>query len=423
MTAPFAYSSVPPVTLPRLASHRPAGILGMLVAGYVALLPYQFQVEKGMNFAPADCFLLLALLLAAGQLKYRKAAWTIWHLAFALTFAVGSLVAALSFGQLARYELLNKDAGLLLPFLSYAAITSTVTEWEDVRRVLRVFIMSVVIENVLAVVAFLAAYFFGVDTPFARYGGLRLSGMMLDPNAYGGLLIVALAMSEGASWGRAPLFKTPTLLFSRLTLALGILFTFSRSAWVGLGLAFLLFCAVRPMVAVRPVLAGLIGAPFLILFMGSRFLPIFEVMASRPKQVQERFDLIEEGLRAFVRHPFLGGGLGSFRLAEGEVAHNSAMWFLADFGIVGLAVLLGFLIWFFTIAWFAYRFAPERERPLVLALLLAHAAMVGLAMGIEASYQRHWWLVFALIASSYSLVIGPAGHPRREAEVFAHVYP
>src|SRR5262249_2104716 len=115
---------------------------------------------------------------------------------------------------------------------------------------------------------------------------------------------------------------------------------------------------------------------------------------------------------------FFGRGLGSFRIATGYVAHNSAMWFLADFGIVGFTALLAFLLWFFTRAWFAYRFAPERERPLALALLLAHTAMAGLAMGIEAFYQRHWWLIFALIASSYSLAL----RQKRKTEVFADVY-
>jgi hypothetical protein len=88
------------------------------------------------------------------------------------------------------------------------------------------------------------------------------------------------------------------------------------------------------------------------------------------------------------------------------------MWFLADFGIVGLAVLSGFLGWFFAKGWFAYRSAPASGRPLVLALLLAHAAMLGLAMGIEAFYQRHWWLVLGLIASSYSLALRRATNPR-----------
>ncbi|HWY49788.1 MAG TPA: O-antigen ligase family protein [Bryobacteraceae bacterium] len=401
--------------------HR-SGILVFLVAGYVALLPYLFQVGDRLNFAPSDCFLLLVPLLAATQLKYRGSAWPIWHIGILLIFALGSFVAVLRFGQLDRYELLNKDAGLLLPFLSYAAITSIVTEWEDVRRILRVFTLSVVAENLLAIGGFMAAYFFGIVTPFTRYEGLRLSGMLLDPNAYGGLLVVALVICEAASWGRAPLFRSSLLWFSRLTLTLGILFTFSRSAWLGLGLAFVLLFAIRPALALRPVLTGVFAAPCLILLMGRRFLPILEELASRPKQVQERFDLIHQALRAFARHPLLGGGLGSFRLAAGEVAHNSAMWFLADFGIAGLAALVAFLAWFFTKAWFTYRFAPEREQPIALALFLAHAAMVGVAMGIEAFYQRHWWLVLALIASGYTLALRTDRCQRRDLEVVARVY-
>jgi len=421
MTSVVPHGTVPLVIrLPQARAHRTVSALGILVVAYVALLPYQFEFDKGLNFAPADCCLLLVLVLVAAQLKYRKPVWTIWHVGIASTFVVGSMVAAASFGRLDRYELLNKDAGLLLPVLSYAALTSTVREWSDLRHILRVFTASVIFENVLAVAAYLAHYFFGVATPFV-YAGLRLSGMLLDPNAYGGLLIVALVICEGGSWGPAPLFQKRTLRFARLTLMLGILFTFSRSAWIGLGFALLLLLALRPKLALRPVWASLIAAPLLLLTMGRRFVPVFEELASRPKQVQGRFDLIHWALQAFVRHPFLGGGIGSFRLAEGEVAHNSAMWFLADFGIVGLAALLGFLGWFFIKAWSVYRLAPERERPLVLALLLAHTAMIGLAMGIEAFYQRHWWMIFALIASSYCLTLRTSGNSYGEAEVLDDV--
>lgn len=384
---------------------RKSGVLSGLVAGYVALLPFQFDLGNGINFAPSDCLMLLVLVLAAGQLRYRKPAWTLWHFGIAATFAIGSLVAAVRFGTLDRYELLNKDAGLLLPFLSYAAITSAVTEWDDLRRLLRVFTISVVIQNMVAVGGFLATYFLGVANPFARYGGMRLSGMLLDPNAYGGLLVAAYVICEGASLGRAPLFKGFMLWLSRLTLGLGILFTFSRSSWMALLLALLLLCALQTRVAIRVVLALTVAAPCLLLLMGNRFVPVFQEMASRPKQVQGRFDLIHDALQAFAQHPIFGGGIGSFRLGEGEIAHNSAMWFLADFGVIGLVALLGFLGWFFVKGWYAYRFAPAREQSLVLGLLLAHTAMFGLAMGIEAFYQRHWWFVLGLIASSYSLTL------------------
>ncbi len=418
MTCSFADGGAPV-----MRSAPAVSILRVLVVGYVALLPYLFEVGYRLNFAPADCFLVLVLVLAGAHLKFRGSAWTIWHVGILLTFVLGSLVAAVSFGELARYELLNKDAGLLLPLLSYAAITSLVTDWDNLRQILRVFTVSVVVENLLAIGGFLAAYFFHMVTPFTRYEGLRLSGMLLDPNAYGGLLVVALVICEGASWGPRPLFQRPMLWFSRITLDLGILFTFSRSAWLGLGLAFLLFFVIKPMVAVRPLVAAIAAGPCVVFLMGRRFLPVFEEMASRPKQVQERFDLIHQALQAFARHPLLGGGLGSFRLAVGEVAHNSVMWFLADFGILGVAAFLAFLGWFLTTAWLAYRFAPQRQQPVALALFLAHAAMIGVAMGIEAFYQRYWWLVLGLIGSAHSLSSdrwATARARRNSSLMFAH---
>jgi O-antigen ligase len=398
---------------------RSAGILKVLLTGYVILLPYQFQTGDGINFAPADCFLLILLILGAEQLKFRRDAWAVWHFGLALTFVVGSLVAALRFGTLSRYELINKDAGLILPFLSYAAVTSWIVEWEDLRYILRVFTLSVVIQNAVMVAVFLASYFFGIANPFARYGGLRLSGMLLDPNAYGGLLVMTLVLIEGSSHGPDPLFRKTGLMTARLTLALGILFTFSRSAWSALGLSMLVFAALRPWRVARLLFGGLLCVPFVLVLLGRRFVPLFAEMASRPKQVQGRFDLIHDALEAFARHPLFGGGIGSFRLGEGSIAHNSAMWFLADFGIAGLTVFLGFLGWFFVKGWSAYRSSNERERPLTLALLLAHTAMLGLAMGIEAFYQRHWWLVFGMIASSYSLTLRRANRSARNAEEYS----
>jgi O-antigen ligase len=179
--------------------------------------------------------------------------------------------------------------------------------------------------------------------------------------------------------------------------------------------ALLLLVVLQTRAALRLVLTGLLAVPCLLLLMGSRFIPVFEEMASRPKQVQGRFELIDHAFDAFVHHPIFGGGIGSFRLGEGEVAHNSVMWFLADFGVVGLIALLGFLGWFFIKGRYAYRFAPTAERSLVLALLLAHAAMFGLAMGIEAFYQRHWWLVLGLIASSYSMALSRVKGPSRDS--------
>jgi hypothetical protein len=52
--------------------------------------------------------------------------------------------------------------------------------------------------------------------------------------------------------------------------------------------------------------------------------------------------------------------------------------------------------------------ARPEIKPAILALMCAHAGMFGVSTGIEALYQRHWWLAMALLASCGALA-------RREA--------
>ena len=155
--------------------------------------------------------------------------------------------------------------------------------------------------------------------------------------------------------------------------------------------------------AIQLALAVLVAAPCVLLLMGPGFLLFFEDMAGRPERGISRFALIRDAWTQFTQHPILGGGIGSFVDMEGTIVHNTTLWFLADFGIPGFAVLLGFLGWFLFAGWFAYGQAPLKDKPIVLALLMGHTVMLGLSMGIEAFYQRHWWVVFALIASCFAI--------------------
>ena len=375
-----------------------------LVLAYVALMQVQLTFEPGttgFRIAPADLCLLAILVVAPGQLRYRKPAWSLWHAGLLLVFVMGTFVQAVEQGALSRYVVLNKDIGLGFLLLSYVAITSVATDWQQIRRILSVFTVSVAALNVVAVGGYLAAYRAHADNMFTAYGGTRLAGLVVDPNAYGGLVVTALVLSEGASWGKTPLFGPWMRVFLRTSLGLGILFTFSRSAWIALGLALVLLCVVRRGVALRLALVGAAGVVAVFAAMGPRFLTFFEDMASRPEQVAGRFELLHDAWAQFSLYPWTGGGLSSFFMKEGTMVHNTAYWFLADFGIVGLLIFVGFAVWFFGRARTAYRLAPKNERPLMLATAMAHISLLGLMMGIEGFYQRHWWMVLALIASGY----------------------
>jgi hypothetical protein len=56
-------------------------------------------------------------------------------------------------------------------------------------------------------------------------------------------------------------------------------------------------------------------------------------------------------------------------------------------------------MWYFKVAIPVIRSSRGAQRALIVALAVAHAGMLGVSTGIEVFYQRHWWLVMAMIAA------------------------
>jgi hypothetical protein len=56
-------------------------------------------------------------------------------------------------------------------------------------------------------------------------------------------------------------------------------------------------------------------------------------------------------------------------------------------------------MWYFKVAIPVIRSSRGSQRALIVALAVAHAGMLGVSAGIEVFYQRHWWLVMAMIAA------------------------
>lgn len=389
------------------AKSRGCNLLTVLMAAYAALLPYQIQMTPEIRFAPADVALLLGVALVPAQLRYRPTAWSFWHVALPLVFATSLLLTAFGSGGVSQYAFLNKFVGLLLLCLTYLAITSAVTDWRALRWILLAFMASAVLQNIVAIVAYGYSHSAGADSAWTSYDGRRLSGLLIDPNAYGGLLVLTLALTEGAAVGPSPLLKGWLLDLSRVTLMCGIVLTFSRTAWLSLAVLAVGLCLLRPRLIGPWLLCALVAAGALGLLAGDDFAPFFADMAHRPEQARGRFELVASALDHFEINPLLGGGVNDFRAMEGTVVHNTPLWFLTDFGLLGFAVFGGFVAWFFVKGISARRFSPLAEKPVVLGLILGHAAMLALAMGIEAFYQRHWWMVMALIAASQALALRP----------------
>lgn len=395
-----------PPTEPRSDVSRLA-VHDLFLVGYVALLPYQIAVAGDLRMALSDFSLILYLLFNISGMRYISKAWSLWHTGLLFVFLSGIWVAANTEGNLSRYVVVNKSVGILVLFLTYAALTSFSTTWERAERVMRVFVLSVAGQNVVMIGAFLVSRAFGFNTYWLNYDSPRLSGLLIDPNAYGAMLVLALIINESTASGEAALVKGWLRYLVSLTLGFGIVCTFSRSAWIGLTVAWLASLALHRRFALR-IAGGVFLATALLPFVKEDVLSFATSMASRPEQIEARMSIMQNALAEFSRSPFLGIGLGEFFLKYELIVHNTGLWFLTEFGLIGFGIFILFIGWFFAKAIYAYRMAPKRWRPLIAGLLLSHIAGLGFSVGFEAFYARSWWLVMSMIGSAYAITCGTA---------------
>lgn len=372
------------------------------MALYVICLPIQFDTPLDLRFAPSDLFLAFFLLLRLGNLSFRAAAFSVWHVLLPGMFALATLLSVLYNGHLTRYVLLNKDFGLIVLFASYCALTSILNTPFLLHRFLRLFVCNAALHNVFAITVYAA----GLEIPGINELGVRISGMLHDPNAFGGLLVVAFAIHTVTFCQKQPLIAGKWGLFVLLTLPLGILLTFSRSAWIGLAIVLLMMIGYRVKYALYLFAALLTTCTAIFLIRGGSYLDEWVSLASRPEQIWVRVEILQHAFRMFLDHPLLGAGLGSYVQVHGEIIHTTPVWFLSEFGLLGFAVFSGFLIWFLRQGIRAYQSSPEQEKPLIYGLLMAFLAMMGLSLGIEAFYQRHWWFIMGCLAAAPGIGTG-----------------
>ena len=178
-----------------------------------------------------------------------------------------------------------------------------------------------------------------------------------------------------------------------------------RSAWIGCACLVLFAVLQNPRMLVVicvMIAAGLAAVAYSV---GPDGFEEMLTISSRQNTIDERVEISRNAVEMFLQHPWLGGGIGAIYDEHGIIVHNSALWFLAEFGAVGFAIFAAFIGWFCVKGFAAYRSVAARRRPLVAGLLAAHLAMMGFSLGVEALYQRYWWLVMGLLAAAYVLAV------------------
>jgi O-antigen ligase len=364
----------------RIEPAPPDLVFGVVIA--VAVVTARMRLER----VPVSATLLVSAFLALGLLSATGATdGTRAVMFFAITLYLG--VFAL---WLAAYVASMPRARLvLLAYLAGAAFSAAA-----------------------ASLALVAA--FPGSEVFVR--GPRAQGLFKDPNVFGPFLVpaVLLVMEETVAPRLLRLRLVPKLaLLSILTV--GVVFSFSRAAWLNLALGVLVLLAIfalrrgggrraTALLAVALVagvaLVGAISATSSMDFLSQR--------AALQDYDSQRFGAQASGIEIAERHP-LGLGPGQFERVSDVSAHSTYVRALAEEGVLGALVLLGLML--LTLGFAARNVALGADTYGIgsAALLAAWCGLLANSFFVDTLHWRHLWFVAALIWAGTALRDGYPG--------------
>lgn len=125
------------------------------VMGYIICLPAQIDFGGAFRIAPSDLFLMLGLFAAGLHLKLDPRQFSSWHWGMLFIFVLASFVSIWRNGFITQYALLQKDFGFILLLLTYIMLVQAVDSWDRLYKMLRAFLISVLIFNGVALFDFL----------------------------------------------------------------------------------------------------------------------------------------------------------------------------------------------------------------------------------------------------------------------------
>jgi hypothetical protein len=379
------------------------GLLGTLA---LALSRYDAAIGLGIFLlaavriepAPTDLimFVVISVALVTGRFYIRRVPLIVTVL----------LSVFLALNMLASVELIDVGRGVtffaITLYLTLFALwlTGYVRSASSARVVLRAYVAAAVVSAGLAVLALFLA--FPGHEIFVR--GPRAQGLFKDPNVLGPFLVpAALFLLEETVAPRLFRVRLPTKLLLLSILSVGILFSFSRAAWLNFVIGgFVMFCilslrrgggrrAMTFLVSAVSAAAVLFAA----LAVTSSFAFLSERARFQAYDVQ-RFGAQLSGIELAAKYP-LGIGPGQFERISPISAHSTYVRALSEEGVLGLMVLLALLL--VTLAFAGRNAVLGRDTYGIgsAALLSAWCGLLANSVFIDTLHWRHLWLLAALI--------------------------
>jgi O-antigen ligase len=384
------------------------GVVGVAAVLALAVTRYELAVALGFLLlavvrvepAPSDAVLavLIGLAVAGGRVDLRRVPGPVLGLLGALiALNVASLAAAVELEPALRFF------GITLYLVVFAVwLASYLRSERRMRVIVGAYVAGAVATAALAVLALFVAYP-GSDL-FAGETTSRAQGLFKDPNVFAAFLIpAALILFEETLRPRLFRLRRRTAAALLAVLALGILFAYSRAAWLNLGVALMVMLVVLSLradagrvaagaLALVAVVAAVAGAAVAVT--GSA--DFLQERARLQTYDSERFGAQRGGLELAAEHP-LGVGPGQFEVALPVSAHSLYVRVLAEQGVLGVAVLAALLS--VTLGLAVANAVAGRDAYGVgsAAALGAWCGLLANSAFVDTLHWRHLWLVAALV--------------------------
>lgn len=235
---------------------------------------------------------------------------------------------------------------------------------------------------------------------------MRAIGTAIDPNTFGGMLILFAGLTAPQLFSRRPLFPRWAVLLMLVVDMLCLYLTYSRSALVGLAVALLLIALLRYR---KLLLLAVVGVGLLLLLPQTQgYVARFVAgIQGRDLATQMRFGEYKDALRLINRYPLFGVGFSGTPNIELYIGVSSVYLLIAEeTGLVGLAAFILAMLTFFWRFWRTWRDGIADERRLALLLGLGGAIAGVLVSGTADHYLFN--LAYPHMATLFWTMVGLA---------------
>jgi O-antigen ligase len=234
--------------------------------------------------------------------------------------------------------------------------------------------------------------------------GLRAKGFFKDANVYGPFLVpAALLLLQELIRPRLLRVSRPVILLLAMVAAVGVLLSYSRAAWLNLGVGMIVLLAVTFLrhrgakhALVLLVAAALLGICLVTTISITGSGSFLAERAQLQAYDTDRFGAQESGV-GLAQQYVLGVGPGQFELVEPWSAHSLYVRVLAEQGYPGLVLLIALIGFTFVLACANVLAGRDTWGISSAVLLAAWCGILANSAFVDTLHWRHLWLIAGLI--------------------------